>query len=121
MTRHPRDPAAQHDAAIKITAPQNAVLCYAEWCADNKLPFPKLESLAYDVNRSKREIERAFSQLETMGLLSARHYKNGMHMIVRLGDGRETGYPTGVFPLIRKETKIVDNRATATLRRKVAS
>ncbi len=75
---------------IRIRPAHHALLCYAEWCADNRRPWPGMKRVATDLARNKSDLECAFAQLKDWGLLSARYSGNGQTVIVRLGDGRET-------------------------------
>lgn len=54
------------------------------------MPWPKLMVVAWDLNRDKTGVERAFRDLQAWGVLGARYAGAGHQIIVRLGDGRET-------------------------------
>ena len=97
---------------MKITPTLNAVWGYAEWCCDNRRAWPKLSVVARDLNRNKREVERAFEQLVGWGILSVRMAGHGQVKILRLGDGRETVFFT---PAIHKLHINHDNSGRATL------
>jgi hypothetical protein len=75
---------------IKFRPVHHALLCYAEWCCDNARQWPKLACVAYDLARDISDIQTAFRDLETWGLISTRNTHTGQGRIVRLGDGRET-------------------------------
>lgn len=75
---------------MKIRPAHHALLCYAEWCCDNRRPWPGMKRVAADLARNKSDLEAAFSELRHVGLLSCRYHGNGQALVIRLGDGRET-------------------------------
>lgn len=75
---------------MKIRPAHHAILCYAEWCADNRRPWPGMKRVAADMARDLSDMRTAFTDLTRWGLLSVRHQGYGHRLIVRLGDGRET-------------------------------
>lgn len=77
---------------MHLTPCRNAVLGYAEWCCDRRLPWPKLRTVAADLARSLREVERAFAYLEAQGIVSVRYCGNGYRKALTLWDGRETAH-----------------------------
>lgn len=75
--------------SIHITPAMNAVWAYAEWCCDNRMPWPKMAVVAADLARNERNVRIAFDALERLGVLS-RLGAGCMQSVVRLGDGRHT-------------------------------
>jgi DNA-binding transcriptional MocR family regulator len=75
---------------MHLTPVRNAVLGYAEWCCDRRRPWPKLRTVAADLARNLREVERAFAYLEAQGVVSVRYEGPGYRKVLRLWDGRET-------------------------------
>ena len=67
----------------------NAVWAYAEWCCDNRKPWPKMAVVAADLARNERNVRIAFDALERLGVLSRIGF-GCMQTVVRLGDGRQT-------------------------------
>lgn len=102
---------------MNIRPAHHALLCYAEWCCDNRRPWPGIKRVAHDLARDLSDLRTALTELETAGLLSKRHHGYGHNVIIRLGDGRETA----PFPIrvIHSRERSVDV-PTATQRRKVA-
>lgn len=76
---------------MKIRPAHHALLCYAEWCCDNRLAWPKMKIVAADLARDERDLRQAFEQLMEWGLISIRYCGPAQQRMVRLGDGRETG------------------------------
>jgi hypothetical protein len=74
----------------RLRAPHCAVLGYLEWCLAHGLPWPKLAVVAADVAQNKKEIERAFAELQDWGLIATRYAGDGLRLAVRHQDGRET-------------------------------
>ena len=75
--------------AVKIRPAHHALLSYAEWCCDNRRPWPFLPDVAADLARNLSDIQTAMRELIQWGLVSLRR-DEGRHYILRLGDGRET-------------------------------
>lgn len=76
--------------SINIRPVHHILLCYAEWCCDNNLPWPKLCGVAADCGWEVNPIKDAFCDLLAWGLVSTRYCGRGHCTILRLGDGRET-------------------------------
>ena len=100
---------------MNIRPAHHALLCYAEWCCDNRRPWPFLPDVAADLARNLSDIQTAMRELIQWGLLSLRR-DEGRHYILRLGDGRETvslarafcPVPAMVIPVIHKGRGSVD-------------
>lgn len=75
---------------IRIRPKHHILLCYAEWCCDNHMPWPKLCAVATDCGWDQKAINHAFADLLAWGLVSIRYAGAGHIKILRLGDGRET-------------------------------
>ena len=75
---------------MKIRPAHHALLCYAEWCADNRRPWPGTKRVAEDMARDVSDLRTALADLKAWGLLSARYHGNRQAVVIRLGDGRET-------------------------------
>jgi len=75
---------------VKIRPAHHALLCYAEWCCDNRQPWPGMKRVAADLARNIHDLHDAMADLKAWGLLSARYQGMGQRVVVRLGDGRET-------------------------------
>ena len=75
---------------MNIRPAHHALLCYAEWCCDNRRPWPKFGTVAADLARNERDLGAAFAELVEWGLVSERYCGCGYHRVLRLGDGRET-------------------------------
>lgn len=90
---------------MKIRPAHHALLCYAEWCCDNRLPWPGMKRVAADLARNIHDLQAAMADLKAWGLLSARYQGIGQRVVLRLGDGRETA-PHGLvrFP---QETDVI--------------
>lgn len=92
---------------MKIRPAHHALLCYAEWCADNRRPWPGMKRVAYDLARDISDLRAALAELETWGLLSKRHHGNGQTVIIRLGDGRETApFPVHVIHTVKRSVDV---------------
>lgn len=96
---------------MKIRPAHHALLCYAEWCCDNRRPWPGIKRVAYDLARDVSDLRSALTELETAGLLSKRHDGYGHSVIIRLGDGRETA----LFPI-----RVIHSSRVVLSRRKAA-
>ena len=75
--------------SIHITPAMNAVWAYAEWCCNNRKPWPKMAVVAADLARDECNVRIAFDTLERLGVLS-RVNSGRIQSVVRLGDGRQT-------------------------------
>lgn len=75
---------------MRIRPVHHAILCYAEWCCDNRIPFRTVGTMAADLARNLTEVQRATRDLVAWGLISFRHDEGNQWHVVRLGDGRET-------------------------------
>ena len=101
---------------MKIRPAHHAILCYAEWCCDNRIPFRTVGVMAADLARNLREIESATRDLVEWGLMSIRHDEGNKWHIIRLGDGRETipiakarcPIPAMKIPTVHKRRHAVD-------------
>lgn len=94
---------------MKIRPAHHALLCYAEWCCDRRRPWPGMKRVAADLARDLSDLRSAWAELRAWGLVSTRHHGNGMTVVVRLGDGRETA----PFPF-----RVVHKRGCSTLVRR---
>lgn len=75
---------------MKIRPAHHALLCYAEWCCDRRRPWPGMKRVAADLARDVSDLRSAWAELRAGGLVSTHYHGNGMAVVVRLGDGRET-------------------------------
>lgn len=97
---------------MKIRAAHHALLCYAEWCCDNRRPWPGMKRVAADLARDLSDLRDAMAELTSWGLVSARYHGNGQAVVVRLGDGRETApFPIRVVHKRGRSTDVLRSAA----------
>jgi hypothetical protein len=87
---------------VKIRSVHHILLCYAEWCCHNNLPWPKLCVVAADCAWDQKAINHAFADLLAWGLINIRYCGTRHIKVLRLGDGRQTAEVTHQIPAIHR-------------------